>query len=116
MQNPSPSRSHLQFNIDARPEIIDAKKGWETNPNDYRLDNLNLLNDSHKYLKSASEWTIAHTEAFHIVPILDLEIEDVLPKEFLPNDSELKDFHLFWCMERDDIYDQNWHKFLEKSQ
>ena len=110
MDNAIPS--HLQFDVDTRPEIIHAKESWRQNPNLYRLDNPILQDITHGCLKSGSVWNLMHIQAFHIVPILNLKIEDVLPCNFLPNDDDLAaDFHLFWSMDRDDIYDKNWEKF-----
>jgi len=104
--------SHLRFDIDSRPEIIYAKGTWQKNPDLHRLDNP-ILQD-HGCLKSGSKWTPAHMQAFHIVPILDLEIHHILPQEYMPNDKELEDdFHLFWSMSRDDIYDKNWEKLCQ---
>jgi len=104
--------SHLQFDIDSRSETVHAKESWQQNPNLHRLDNPSLQN--HGYLKSGSAWTDAHLQAFHIIPILNLEIHNIIPKEFMPNDKELTDnFHLFWSMNRDDIYDENWEKFCQ---
>ena len=104
--------SHLQFDIDLRPEIIHAKELWKRDPDLYRLDNPDLQN--HKCLKSGSAWTDEHLQAFHIIPILNLEIHNVLPQEFIPDDEELtENFHLFWSMDRDDIYDENWEKFYK---
>ena len=104
--------SHLQFDIDSRTEIIYARESWTQDPDLYRLDNPDL--QDHKCLKSGSKWTKAHLQAFHIIPILDLEIHHILPKEFMPNDKELTDeFHLFWSMDRDDIYDKNWGKLYQ---
>ena len=82
------------------------------NPNLYHLDNANL--QDHGLLKSGSKWTPAHLQAFHIIPILDLETKYILPQEFMPDDKELtNEFHLFWSMDRDDIYDKNWEKFYQ---
>ena len=104
--------SHLQFDIESRPEIVHAKELWRRDPDLYHLDNPIL--QSHGYLKSGSAWTDAHLQAFHIVPILNLQIHHILPQEFMPDDKELTDdFHLFWSMDRDDIYDENWEKLYQ---
>jgi hypothetical protein len=115
MSNITPS--HLQFDADARPEIIHAKESWQQNPNLYRLDNPNLQDITHGCIKSGSAWSLMHMQAFHIVPILNLETKDVLPQDFLPDDNELAtSFHLFWSMNRDDIYDKKWEKFYNTDQ
>ena len=69
--------SHLQFDIDSRPETIHAKNLWQQNLNLHHLDNPILQDQG--YLKSSSKWTQAHLQAFHIIPILDLEIHHILP-------------------------------------
>ena len=104
--------SHLQFDVESRPEITYAKESWQQDPNLYRLDDPGLQDCGH--LKSGSSWTNAHLQALHIIPILYLEIHHILPQEFMPDDKELADdFHLFWSMDRDDIYDGNWKKFYQ---
>ncbi|CAO3653278.1 unnamed protein product [Cunninghamella echinulata] len=103
--------SHLEFNSNNRSEIIHAKGIWKVYPNLHRLDNIDLR-DTNGNLKSDSYWTVTHMQAFHIIPILDLEIKDVLPIEFMMNDDKLTDsFYLFWKLNRDDLYDNNWDNF-----
>ena len=69
--------SHLQFDVNSRQETIHAKESWKSDPDLYRLDDPNL--QDHGYLKSSSKWTNAHLQAFHIVPILNLQIHHILP-------------------------------------
>lgn len=104
--------SHLQFDFNNRPEIIHAKDTWKKNKNIHRLDNPILQDIKQQCLKSGSSWTMAHMQAFHIVHILDLEIKDVLPYEYIPDDNDelFNKFYLFWIIDRDDLYDKNWEK------
>ncbi|CAO3649113.1 unnamed protein product [Cunninghamella echinulata] len=108
-------QSHLQFNINQIPDIIQGKKVWKKYPNLHRLDNINLQ-DGNKNLKSGNNWTNQHMQAFHIIKVLDLEIKNVLPIEFMVNNDELfNKLSLLWSMDRDNLYNKHWEKFYNKN-
>lgn len=98
--------SHLNFNPSGEIAIKHALIGWRANTEKYRLDKPSLMTGH--FLMPASNWNPEHMLAFHMIPILNVDLRHVIPVEYVP--SDITEFNLFWRLTRDDIYDQNYRK------
>ena len=102
----------MKYNLPSGPTVMsqdiiiqNALNAWTLNPNLYRLDDTALY-DENGNLKSGSSWTEKHINALHIIPVYDVDIEEILVPE-----NNVDQFALFWVMSRDDIYDDQWDSF-----
>lgn len=66
-------------------EVQRAIEFWRETPKLSRLDDPNLLNGS-KQLPGGSGWTHKHSNAFHVVHILNICVKDVIQLEYCPED------------------------------
>jgi hypothetical protein len=80
------------------PEVTTAIEAWLQNPDIHRLDDPQLLENGQ--LKSGSNWTWQHVNAFRIVPLLDVALQDVLPAQYFPSceESIMQQCQAFWVM------------------
>jgi hypothetical protein len=100
--------SHLKFNPSHENAIKEAMISWRSEPHIYQLDSPNLMNG--RVITPGNNWRFEHMLAFHMIPILDLDLQHVLPIEYVPSDMDK--FKLLWKLDRDDIYEKNYEKLL----
>jgi len=89
------------------PEVVTAIEAWQQTPDLHRLDHPRLFDDN-GHLKSGSRWTQQHVDAFRIVTVQNVPLDDLFAFSLPALDEPvMQQCQLFWRLTRDDLYHQN---------